>query len=285
MNQLPHYSGPTPSLSETVRSTERLADAVGSLSPRRDSRFKSIYDCDVGIFDVPMNSLADLISCDYSQEQVEAKCRHCSTVVKCARIVSPFVACDPCIKRIKEQQEMERTREYWYRVCPEQFRTTDINHPKFHKGAYARVKAVDPGKSLFLHGPSGAGKTRIGMLRLKSAVLRGMSVKVVWPEQLESFKGYNAEAKLENLATFDMVLMDDPLLTACREPKLADTLKHLIDILMRHQKPFIVTSQIGEDDFLSGNTYGDLKASDRERGFAIMRRLKENCEVISFRAE
>lgn len=243
---------------------------------------RQLANCPVGIFDVPLFQLNDIITCDHSQEQVQATCNHCSTIITCARIVAPFVSCDPCIERIKREQEMEKVRAYWTHVCPARFRETNPKHPDFPRAVYARVQSLDLGKSLFLYGPTGTGKTRVGVLRLKAAVLKGKRVKIVWSEQIENYRGYTAEARFDNLSAFDMVLLDDPLITACRDPKLADTLKHLVDILMRHERPFIVTSQIGEDDFLSGNTYGDLKPSDRERGAAIMRRLKEYCEVVPF---
>ncbi len=247
------------------------------------STIRPLQNCPVGMFDVPLFQLNSLITCAHAQELVLATCSHCPTIVTCARIVAPFVACDPCITRINRERELDAARDYWLRVCPASFRATDTQHPMFPRSIHTRVQALDLNKSLFLYGPTGTCKTRIAMLRLKAAVLKGKDVKIIWPEQLESYKGYTAETKFEAIASFDMVLLDDPLITACRETRLADTLKHLVDILMRHDRTLIVTSQIGEEDFLSGNTYGELKPADRERGAAIMRRLKEKCEVIAFK--
>lgn len=241
-----------------------------------------LNNCDVALFDVPLGQLNGLINCDYSQEPVTVKCRHCSTMITCARIVSPFVACEPCIERIKREMREQETAAYWHRICPAQFLSTRDDHPGFPRGKWAAIKKVDVNRSIFLFGPTGTGKTRCAFLRLRQAALLGQSVKILWPEQLEAFRGYTAEARYEQLAGFDVVLLDDPLITACRESKLADSLKHIIDVLMRHEKPFIITSQIGHEEFMSGNSYGDLKQADMERGAAIMRRIREACEVIRF---
>ncbi len=194
------------------------------------------------------------------------------------------MACDPCIARITAEQAIAAKREYWLTRCPKLYLNTDINHREFPREIYKATKDTPLDKSLLFLGPSGTCKTRVAMLRMKAALVAGLQIKFIWPEQIEQFKGYDSERRLEGLASWGMVLLDDPLLTACREPKLADTLKNIIDILVRHQRPFIVTSQIGEEDFMSGNTYGDLKASDRERGLAIMRRLKEYCTIVHFKA-
>lgn len=237
----------------------------------------------VGFFDVPMVHLQQLIDSPEGSEMVAAKCNHCDTILRCTKLISAFVACEPCITRVKAQQKRESLRAYWGKVCPPFFQDTSTTRLGWPRERWAKVMAVPPGKSIFLHGPSGTHKTRMALVKMQNLMNdaeNGLSVKVVWPEQLEHFKGYGSENRMAALAEYDVILLDDPLLTACRDAKLADALKHIIDLLMRNKVTFIITSQLGESEFLSGNSYGDLKASDKERGAAIMRRIKEICEVI-----
>lgn len=243
---------------------------------------KPIGDCLDGLFGVPLAQLSDFVNCEVSQERISAVCRHCGKPIDCARVVSPFVSCEPCIARIKQEQLEDQAAAYWQRVCPAQFLATNTGHKDFPREIWQRIRNMPLGQSLFLLGPTGTGKTRVAMLRLKQAAVSGNSIKVIWPEQLEAFRGYTAEARYESITGFDHVLLDDCLMTACREARLADSLKHIIDVLMRHARPFIITSQIGSEEFMSGNSYGDLKDADRERGAAIMRRLREICTVVKF---
>lgn len=243
----------------------------------------TIPACELPLFEIQAAHLPALIADPYSNELIDAKCHHCETVLRCRRIVAPFVACDPCIARIQAEERITARREHWLRICPPLFQRTDVNHREFPQAQYKEAKAIPLAKSLLLLGPSGCGKTRVAMTRMKFALLADIQVKAIWPEQLERYKGYDSEARIEALKQFGLVLLDDPLLTACRTPALADVLKNIIDILLRHEIAFIVTSQIGEEDFHEGKSFGDLKQSDRERGLAIMRRIKEAATVITFR--
>jgi hypothetical protein len=240
-----------------------------------------LSSCQLGFFELPLIHLPELIRSPEGSEMVDAKCHHCDTILRCTRLVSAFVACDPCIARKQHEQMLDACRHYWAKVCPPLFMETKTTHPGFPRERWARIKALPLDQSLFICGPSGQFKTRMAFLRLQHAVNAGMSVKVIWPEKLEHFKGFASETRMEALADFGMILLDDPLLTACRSANLADGLKHMIDLLMRFKIPFIITSQVGESDFLSGNSYGEMKAAEKERGSAIMRRIKECCTIVA----
>jgi DNA replication protein DnaC len=254
---------------------------------------RELSSCPVDLLGCSVGQLPALIADPHSQEVVTVKCndgRHrrarCDTDITCTHIVSVFVACDACREKAISDEANERHRKYWEAVCPERYRLTDLNHADFPKAIYGdcrKLMADNPSQSFFLYGPTGTCKTRLGMMLLKRALHADNRVGVLWPEKLATIKESFGETRtFDRYADYDTLLMDDTLLTACREPKLTEALKQLIDVRMRHNRPFIITSQIGEEGFKSGKEYGELKDADIERIDALIRRLREECRVVSF---
>lgn len=224
-----------------------------------------------------------------SRQRVSITCndgRHkrplCATLVECAAIVSPFVACDVCIARELKDQNDKRNAEYWEHVCPEKYRKTDTKFAGFPTEIYRRLKEEFVGKGLFLFGPSDMFKTRVGMLMLKRALLEGKRVQVLWPDDIQSLR-QGFDSSMDRFAGYDMLLLDDPLLAVSKEPKLIEVLRQLIDIRVRHERPFIVTSQIGhEDELVKAQAYGEAKGADVERIKSLLKRFRQDCEIVSF---
>jgi hypothetical protein len=283
----------TGSVESLETSIVRLTDAIGTLSPRRWGKHAEIDRVSFELPSLPwMNchTLAELVQLPEANEVITTKCNQCGEVLTCRRIVAPFVACDSCIKNAKDAAALERHRKHWERVCPDLYRKTDTKHADFPASVWAGIKAsydADSRQSFFFYGPSGSAKTRTAMLLLKRALLRqDCHVEVIWPEKLNrlterAFDG--GETYFDRMAKVGLLLLDDALLTACREPKLMDALKLLIDARMRSELPTVVTSQIGsEDDLKDGKEYGEAKAADLERIKALLRRLREKFRVVSF---
>jgi len=196
---------------------------------------------------------------------------------------SPFVACDPCIERITHATEMKHYQKFWEHIVPARYRETDLDHKDFPKAIWLQLKRDDiatPGQSYFLYGSTGKCKTRIAVLLCKQAMLRNQHFGILWPEKLSTLKSGFDTATFDRYAEYDVLLCDDSLLTACREPKLVDSLYQLIDVRMRHNRPMIVTSQIGEEDMIDGKEFGQAKAADIERIKALIRRLRETCKIV-----
>lgn len=267
-----------------------FADVVGHLNPKRWGRHNEIDRVGFELPRMPkmnLHTLTALLALPEANEMIRAKCNHCETTFECRRIVAPFVACDACIEKHQTDAAMERHRKWWEHVCPERFRKTDVAMSSFPKAIWQEAKAAydaNPKQSFFLYGPTGTCKTRVGMLLLKRALVRHDSkVGVLWPEKLSTLKSTFETTVFDRYAEYDYLLLDDTLLTACREPKLVETVKQLIDVRMRHERPFIVTSQIGQEEELKeGKEFGEAKAADIERIKALMRRLREECKVIGF---
>lgn len=274
-------------MSETLPlSITRLADAVGLLNPRESGRVRQIERVTLDFFGCTVADLADVISSPYAQEEVQAKCHHCENVVTTTRIVAPFVACAACIAAHRKADRWEQAKRYWKALCPERFQETDVDHadfPKVAKVIWGQLeKAETAGQSYFLIGPSRTGKTRVAMLLLRAALIRGQFVGVLWPERIPSLRSNFDTVPFDKYAAYDVLLFDDALLTACREPKLLETVKQLLDVRMRHNRASIFTSQIGEAGVISGKEFGDVKEADLARVDALIKRLREDCKVISF---
>ena len=203
---------------------------------------------------------------------------------QCMAYFSEVTACDDCRNAYVAGIQLEANRNYWVEVCPEDIRDTDPKHPDFPRAIYGTLKDWLGGESLFLYGPSGAGKTRVAGLLLKRALLRGLRIGFLFPEELkDAAKGFDRLKRIQSFGRHDVLLLDDALLTGAQDEKIADFLKDLLDYMMRHKRRFIVTSQIGGDDYLEqANKFGNLTKTDKERIEALLRRLREKCRVVPF---
>lgn len=244
----------------------------------------------VDIFDVSLGSLGEMIASPQAQLVVKAKCRQCGCELETIAINTPFVACDACIAKHRKDERTKRHREFWEGLCPASYRDTDIARADFPAAIWQEVKAeydAKPDQSWFLYGPTGAAKTRLAMLLMKRALHRkDLNVQVIWPERLAGLTrtSFNeGESYFDRMAKVGMLLLDDALLTSCRESKLIDAVKMLIDARMRANLPTIITSQIGtEEDLAGGKEYGEAKPADLERIKALLRRIRETFRIVPF---
>ena len=250
------------------------------------SGVKPLGDCQADTFGCSVNQFAELLRSPEANEVITTQCTRCGTELQCTRFISNFVGCDYCIEKFLTEEKMQSARKYWETVCPERFRSTLLEHPDFPKSIYldAKKRFIDLGfkKSVFLIGQTGAAKTRVGFLLLKQALLANLNVGVLWPEDIPKLRTNFDSVTFDKYANYAILLVDDALMTACREPKQSDLLKQLIDVRMRHERATIFTSQVGSEAFKGGKEYGELSAADLERVDAIMRRLREDCFIVNF---
>lgn len=260
-----------------------------------------IGEAPVDLFNCSMKELADALRSPEANEIIESKCNHCGTPLRCMRVIKNVVACAACIAKDRKATVMQRADKVWNRVCPDRFKKTDIKHKEFPASIHEALikdfqwhyevseeghdgpKVVIPPQSLFLYGPTGTSKTRVAMLLLESALVQGRSIGVLWPEKVRSLtQGYDSST-FDLYASYDVLLMDDCLLTACRESKMIDAIKMLVDVRQREERPMIITSQIGtEDELKDAKEFGDAKTADIERIKALLRRLREDFRVVPF---
>jgi len=203
---------------------------------------------------------------------------------QCMAYFSEMTVCDGCRSSYEKDMKLDQAKKYWESICPEDYRDTDKKHAGFPAGIYATLKDWNGTESLFLYGPSGSGKTRVGILLLKRRLLQGAHVGCLWPEEMkDAAKSHDRLAKLKYFTRYDVLLMDDSLLTGAQDEKIADFLKDCVELAIRQKRTVIFTSQIGGDDYLAqGDKFDNMTKTDSERIKALLRRIRERCRVVPF---
>ena len=133
--------------------------------------------------------------------------------------------------------------------------------------------------------PSRTGKTRLGVWLLKRCLVRNTAhVGILWPEQLKHVKYAHDRLELvEKWGRYDVLLMDDALLTGAQDERITDWLKDLIDYRIRFKRPIVITSQVGSEDYKEQmDKFDNATKADKARVEALLRRVKEICRVVSF---
>ena len=217
-------------------------------------------------------------------QMVEATCSKCGAPVgKVMRIFSCSVACDRCVQEWQEKQATDRIKVIWSTLCPPAYRDTKTDHPGFPIDAWHSLTGWDGGKSLLLYGLTRTGKTRTAFMLLRRALARGMSCVVLWPEDIKELGAARdgGAGRLRTLANFDVILLDDSLLAASGEDRSVETLKQLIDLLLRHNRVFILTSQIGGSDMQAeASKYGGPSGTAVKRIQALAERIREVAQIV-----
>lgn len=222
-------------------------------------------------------------------EIVDAECsKKCGAKFKCMRLFAAMnmVACDDCREKWFKAQRMETAKTYWEAICPPSFRETDKAHAGFPKAQYEATGTFSGTESLLLYGPSRVGKTRLAMLLLKRCLVKfNLHVGVMWPEQLKAVKkSFDTLEQIQKWGRYDVLLMDDALLTGAADDRIVDFLKDLLDYRMRYKRHQIITSQVGAADYKEqSEKWGDkITKADEKRIDALLGRVRETCKVVSF---
>jgi DNA replication protein DnaC len=238
---------------------------------------------------ISIAGLAALINPEHEANNlIEAVCSQgCGEKFSCRQFFASLTACDSCRDKADKKEKLERAKIYWESICDESFRDTDKNHPQFPKSQYEATKGFAGTESLFLFGPSGKGKSRLGMILLKRCLVRyNMHVGVLWPEELSAVKGARGRETLDMIAKwgrYDVLLMDDSILAGAQDGRVTDFLKQLLDYRMRHKRHQIVTSQIGSAEYMDqADKFKEATRADKQLIEALLRRVREACKVISF---
>jgi DNA replication protein DnaC len=236
---------------------------------------------------VRIGELAALTRPDHPfNELVESECsQKCGTMLKVTRYFAPITACDECRKKAEKADVLDKCKAYWESICPESFRKTDKEHPKFPKAQYAATASFCGNESLLFFGPSQVGKTRLAMLLLKRCLVRfNKHVGVLFEEDLESVKTFQDRKQLiMKWGRFDLLLMDDALLSSARDERTTGFLKQLLDYRMRYERHSIITSQVGGDDYKdTAKKDGLIRKQDEARVDALLKRVRETFRLVSF---
>lgn len=196
--------------------------------------------------------------------------------------------CDVCAESLCEQRDREarereeqavitRNRERWESLCPPLYRDTDP--ARLPQDVLNMAMAWEYGaRGLILGGATGAGKTRIMFQLLRRLFDDGCTIRVY---TASTFRAAVTNAQMENsfeewldrASKTDVFYFDDlgqmKLTESSEEALLA-----VIEGRAAQQKPIFATMQYTGEEFVA-------QFIREHRGRAILRRLKDFCEMIS----
>ena len=190
--------------------------------------------------------------------------------------------CATCQPKWEAEQGPLRQAE-WLALCPVMCRDTDAGKLPDQEAA-RRCLAHDfsNGHGLIMRGKSGAGKTRTAWLVVKQQVLSGKRVKVLSTASAFDYAAQFAQGG-EEVAKWvnqhvkaDLLLLDDVF-----KAKLTDSFESLVFALVDKRcealRPLLVTT----------NDVGATLAArlQADRGEPLVRRLREFCDGVLFRAK
>lgn len=229
-----------------------------------------------------------------AHEIVDSVCSRCGEPLQCSRLTAGSVACDVCRQNAIDESQAERHEKYWSQehICPpgSPYRSTDPKHAGFPKVQYEATKNYAGEESFLFFGPTGAGKSRLAVHLGKRCLFKfSRFVGILWPEDLkQACRSYERGDEIKRWGKFDVLVMDDSLLTGAQDEKMADFLKDLLDYRLRHGRHQIITSQIGGSDYeeqLSKYAKArglDVTTADKRRVDALLRRIRETCRLVPF---
>lgn len=174
------------------------------------------------------------------------------------------------------QPKIIRTPEQWNKICPVQYRNTDVARlPQHMKTLLTDVKYNSRG--MFVFGKSGTFKTRTMYLFLEKLFLEeNKSVKVFDGMNFasgmqEAFMENKAETWMHSLSMYDCLYFDD-LNQFIFTDRAEQVFYQVIELRMQKEKPTYYTSNLGTD-LLEPRFTGS-------RGAPIIRRIEESCDMI-----
>ena len=169
-------------------------------------------------------------------------------------------------------------RKAWSEICPILYSNTDPDKLP-EKKTMEKVMAWEYGpKGLLLVGPTGTGKTRSAFLLLKKLYDAGLKITafdcVEFGHQCSQwFSTWEGDRWIRSIVFKNIIFFDD-----LGKMRLTDRVEAelfgIIEKRIARQLPIIITTQF------TGETFVDRLSEDR--GPAIVRRLKEFCDIIVF---
>lgn len=221
-----------------------------------------------------------------AMQLIDTTCRKCGKPIQATAIFAGVTACEECHAAYLKAERESGVIEYWRKTCPPLFDETDVNHVGFPRAQYDLLKDYQGAENLIFLGDTGTGKTRLAILTLRRCLFaRRTYVGILWPEKLKSVKWARDRLEMvEEWGRFDLLLLDDSLLTGAQDERIADFLKDLIDYRDRYKRHFILTTQVGgaEVEQQAAKFGDDITPADRKRIEALMRRIREGARMIPF---
>lgn len=193
--------------------------------------------------------------------------------------VCPACAAKRTVRGEAEEKALQADAQ-WRAICPPIYQTTIAAQLPCGMAEASRVEEWRPkpdGRGLLISGDSGRGKTRIMWLGARQWIKAGISISAVDDPTLsiaysDALGCGRAMDFIDDLTRPSLLLWDD-----FGKAKASDRYRELaylvIEKRMQQMRPIVVTTQLDGGD--SHDLFGDRDGS------AIVRRLREFCEVVT----
>ena len=196
--------------------------------------------------------------------------------------------CDECYDRLSSEDAQKRSDDEqaarllalgyrWSQVCPPLFRDTDPNKLPL-PDIYSHAMQWDAAGGLLLKGPTGTGKTRTAYQILKHLLYQDKRVMAYdfiqfGVEATEAAYETRLSSWLTPLLSVDALLLDDLGKNAITK-RVAESLFKVVSHRMEHNLATIITCNLNGGQL--------MKMLPPDMGPALLRRLREYCEVVVF---
>ena len=191
-------------------------------------------------------------------------------------------SCPACDAQGMEQEEADRVikdEARWMEVCPLIYRRTDLL--RLPECFSEWLKPLDPGKGLFIKGPTGWGKTRLAYSVLHICQDEGWTVDAISHVELarlgialvsgSSEAKERARIRYKELTWVGALLIDD-FGKATETPRSVEALAQLVEDRTANYRPTIWTTN-GSKPWL-------IERLGADAGPAILRRILEFCDTV-----
>lgn len=193
--------------------------------------------------------------------------------------------CSGCVEAIdranaekEKSQRKAQIERAWGAVCPAIFRDTDTSHPAFPTDIYNDLQGWGPDShSLFLYGPTRAGKSRVFWLLLEDVFFRHPNgVRIFRSGELETmvyqaFREGRYDIEMRELIHVPILALDDWAKEKFTE-RFESFCFHLFNARWEDRRPIIITSNA---------TSASLQERLNEPA-PMLARIREFCRLVNF---
>ena len=291
---------------EYARAARGITDGIKHISRigNMDSDSATLLGFNSGFFAACMNNCYHEEALDDTQVSLKTPCPECGKPVVTTRgnlimFGDAFPYCQECCDKHSENKRIEQLRDKWHRLCPKSYRDTDRDRDDWNASAYKAIADSPMNASFFVFGDSDTCKTRMGLERIKRALLvrpgkdgKGLlSVSVKFEEDLEEKpKLLTMKEWVDGMCKSDVGLFDNMLEVGIGDERKAKLCHWIIDKRLREGKATIITSRIALDDLQDeaaerfGPNRGSTKKGLHKRVESIVSKIQQRFKLVSTNA-
>lgn len=191
--------------------------------------------------------------------------------------------CDPCVEKHIRDTKVKDMKKYWEKICPADYRDTDLKSEEFNHDAWNLVKEHPLDTNFVFLGESGQCKTRIACERIKRGILSDKTARIVFPDEIEDLSPMMRKIFMDDIGKPQILLLDDFLSVAGGSDQMQKFVFNVINKRAREKKTTIITTQITYEEWKNETEkFRNQTKAESERILAVIRRLDEKYVAINF---